>query len=357
MSSDNQHLRTGRPTIRDVARTAGVSIATVSRVMNGRPDVAAATRERVLGAVHDLGFSTNRSARSLVGGRTFLVGIMLPLVEAEYFSRIVAGAADELYDHDLQVVLTPTLHLRDRSANLLARLAGGLTDGALLILPEESSEALRRLAHTGYPFVVIDALEPLDEGVPSVSVTNALGGRAATEHLLALGHTRIGAITGVPEWLASVERLNGYLAALASAGVVPDSALVVESDWAVEGGEAAAALLLDLADPPTAVFAFNDNMAIGALRAARARGLRVPADFSVVGFDDSEQATTASPGLTTVRQPVAAMGRIAVSLLLRLIEHRRGEGMSIELQTRLIVRDSTAAPGPASNREGELAVG
>lgn len=178
--------------------------------------------------MRELGFSTNRSARSLVGGRTFLVGITLPLVEAEYFSRIVAGAADELYDHDLQVVLAPTLHLRDRSANLLARLAGGMTDGALLILPAESSEALRRLARTGYPFVVIDPLEPLDGDVPSVSATNALGGRAAAEHLLTLGHRRIGAITGVPEWLASVERLNGYRAALASAGVVPDSALVVE---------------------------------------------------------------------------------------------------------------------------------
>ena len=119
----------------------------------------------------------------------------------------------------------------------------------------------------------------------------------------------------------------------------------MESDWAIEGGESAAAHLLDLPDPPTAVFAFNDNMAIGALRAARARGLRVPADLSVVGFDDSEQATTATPALTTVRQPVDAMGRIAVSLLLRLLENRRGEGMSVELQTRLIVRDSTAAPG------------
>jgi Transcriptional regulators len=124
--------------------------------MNGRPDVAAATRERVQDAVRELGFSTNRIARSLVGGRTFLVGITLPLVEAEYFSRIVAGAVDELYDHDLQVVLAPTLHLRDRSATLLARLAGGMTDGALLILPEESREALRRLTRTGYPFVVID---------------------------------------------------------------------------------------------------------------------------------------------------------------------------------------------------------
>jgi LacI family transcriptional regulator len=349
MSSDDQQRRTRRPTIREVARTAGVSIATVSRVLNGRPDVATPTRERVLVAVRELGFSTNRSARSLVGGRTLLVGITVPLVEAEYFSRIVAGATDELYDHDLQVVLAPTLHLRDRAATLLARLAGGMTDGALLILPEESSEALRALARTGYPFVVVDPLEPLDEGVPSVSATNALGGRAATEHLLALGHRRIAAITGVPEWLATVERLNGYRAALASASVVPDPALVLESDWALEGGETAAAHLLDLPDPPTAVFAFNDNMAIGALRAARARGLRVPADFSVVGFDDSVQATTATPTLTTVRQPVDAMGRIAVSLLLRLLENRRGEGMSIELQTRLIVRDSTAAPGHSKN--------
>ena len=334
-----------------------MSIATVSRVLNGRPDVAAATRERVLGAVRELGFSTNRSARSLVGGRTFLVGITLPLVEAEYFSRIVAGAADELYDHDLQVVLGPTLHLRDRAATLLARFAGGATDGGLLILPEESNEELRALQRAGYPFVVIDPLEPVDEGVPSVSATNALGGRAATEHLLSLGHRRIGAITGVPDWLASVERLNGYRAALAAAGVVPDSALVVESDWAVEGGEAAAALLLDLPDPPTAVFAFNDNMAIGALRAARARALSVPADFSVVGFDDSELATAATPALTTVRQPLAEMGRMAVTLLLRLLENRRGERMSIELQTRLIVRDSTAAPKLSTNTTGGLARG
>ncbi len=156
-------------------------------------------------------------------------------------------------------------------------------------------------------------------------------------------YRRIGAITGVPDWLSSVELLSGYRAALAAAGVVADPELVVESDWAVEGGEAAAALLLDLPDPPTAVFAFNDNMAIGALRAARARGLSVPADFSVVGFDGSELTTATTPALTTVRQPLAEMGRMAVTLLLRLLETRRAERLSIELQTRLIVRDSTAS--------------
>jgi LacI family transcriptional regulator len=343
MSSD-RHPTKGRATIRDVASAAGVSIATVSRVLNGRSDVASATRERVLAAIHDLGFSSNRSARALVGSRTFLVGISLPVIEAEYFARILAGAAEELYDHDLQVVLAPTLHLRDRASGQLARLASGLTDGSLLILPEESSEELQALARTGYPFVVIDPLEPLTEGIPSVSAANALGGRAATEHLLAIGHRRIGVITGVPDWLASVERLNGYRAAFASAGVLPDPALVVESDWAVEGGEAAAGALLDLPHPPTAIFAFNDNMAIGALRAAHARGLRVPADLSVVGFDDSEQAASTAPPLTTVRQPLAEMGRMAASLLLRLLENRRAEAIRMELQTSLVVRDSTSAP-------------
>jgi LacI family transcriptional regulator len=127
--------------------------------------------------------------------------------------------------------------------------------------------------------------------------------------------------------------------------VLPDPALVVESDWAVEGGERAAADLLDRHEPPTAIFAFNDNMAVGVLRAARARRLRVPEDLAVVGFDDSEQATNTTPALTTVRQPLAEMGRMGVSLLLRLLEKRRVEGMRIELQTRLVVRESTASPG------------
>ena len=180
--------------------------------------------------------------------------------------------------------------------------------------------------------------------MPSVSASNALGGYAATEHLLSLGHRRIGAITGVPEWLSSKERLNGYTAALASAGVLPEPALVVESDWAVEGGERAAATLLDAPEPPTAIFAFNDHMAIGALRAAQARDLRVPDDLSVVGFDDMEQAANVTPALTTVRQPLAEMGRMAVSLLVRLLQELRLEATNLQLQTRLVVRDSTAIP-------------
>jgi LacI family transcriptional regulator len=214
------------------------------------------------------------------------------------------------------------------------------------MLPEETNEELKALRRLGYPFVVVDPREPLDEGIPAVSAANASGARAVTQHLLSLGHRRIAAILGVAEWTASVERLIGFRAALASAGVLAEPALVVEADFSIEEGEKAAAALLALPEPPTAIFAFNDNMAIGALRAARARGLRLPEDLSVVGFDDSEEAAIVTPALTTVRQPLAEMGRMAASLLLRLLENQPLEALNVELATRLVVRDSTAPPRP-----------
>jgi LacI family transcriptional regulator, galactose operon repressor len=333
-----------RATIREIARAAGVSIATVSRVINGRPDVSPQTREAVLRVVREHGFSTNRNARALSGGRTGLVGVTLPILEAAYFAVIVSGTAEALYEHDMRIVLCPTLHQHEREVTLLDRLMHGTTDGAVLMLPEESNAELRALQDTGYPFVVVDPRVQLDQGIPAVSAANASGARAAVEHLLLLGHRRIGAILGPADWMATTERLNGYRSALAAAGVLPTPELVVESDFSIESGEAAAALLLDLPDRPTAIFGFNDNVAIGALRAAAARGISVPEDLSVVGFADSEQAGLVTPALTTVRQPLAEMGRMAVSLLLRLLDHQRVEAMSIELATRLLVRDSTAAP-------------
>jgi len=151
-----------------------------------------------------------------------------------------------------------------------------------------------------------------------------------------------GAITGPGAYLASSERLSGYEGALAAAGVLPDPAIMLESTFDIEGGAKAAARLLDAADPPTAIFAFNDNNAIGALRIARERGIRVPEDLSVVGFDDSEMSAIVTPALTTVRQPLAEMGRMAVSLLMRILDGQRLEALHIELKTRLIVRQSTA---------------
>jgi LacI family transcriptional regulator len=341
-TTSNNHGK--RATIRGVASAAGVSIATVSRVLNGRPDVAPDTREAVMRAVREQGFSTNRNARALSGGRTGLIGVTLPLVEAAYFGVILSGASEALYEQDMRIVLCPTLHQHDREVTLLDRLMRGTTDGAVLMLPEETSAELKALQRD-FPVVVVDPRVALEEGIPVVSAAHAAGARAATEHLLSLGHRRIGAITGPREWIACTERINGYHGALAAAGVLPDPDLLAESDF--RNGPvtaAAAAKLLDLPDPPTAIFAFNDNVAVGVMRTARERGLRVPEDLSVVGFDDSEQALIVHPALTTVSQPLAEMGRIAVSLLLRLLENQRVDALRIQLATKLVVRDSTAAP-------------
>jgi LacI family transcriptional regulator len=332
-----------RMTIRQIADLAGVSIATVSRVLNGRGDVSDETRSLVTEIIRENGYTANRSARGLSAGRTGLIGVLVPLVYPAYFASILAGAAEALAERNLQIVLSPTGHEHDREVSVLERLHG-LTDGALIILPEESSEELERLLDSGYRFVVLDPLMPLDERIPSVSAAHASGADQAMHHLLDLGHRRIAQITGPRGWVATEDRRRGYRAALAAARILPDPRLEVEAEPEIAPGRVAAEQLLDLSEPPTAIFAFNDNIAIGAIHAARARGVRVPEDLSVVGFDDVEHATIVTPELTTVRQPLAEMGRTAVSLLNRLLERERFETLHVELATRLVVRGSTAPP-------------
>jgi LacI family transcriptional regulator len=332
-----------RLTIRQIADLAGVSIATVSRVLNGRGDVSDETRKAVSRVIRENGYTANRSARGLAAQRTGLVGLLVPLVYPAYFSGILAGAAEALGELDMQIVLSPTGGEHDREVSGLDRLHG-VTDGALMINPEESSDELERLLDGGYRFVVVDPLMPLPERIPSVSAAHASGAHQAMRHLLDLGHRRIALIAGPQGWVATEDRRRGYHSALAAAGILPDRALEVGAIPEIDPGREAAEHLLDLSEPPTAVFAFNDNIAIGAIQAARARGLRVPEDLSVVGFDDVEGATIVTPALTTVRQPLAEMGRTAVSLLNRLLERQRFETLHTELGTRLVIRDSTAPP-------------
>jgi LacI family transcriptional regulator len=333
-----------RVTIREIADLAGVSVATVSRVMNGRDDVAPETRELVQRVVREHGYTASRSARGLSAGRTGLIGATVPLVHPAYFSFILSGAAEALYERDMRLVLCPTQHEHDREVSLLERMMHGTTDGGLLILPQESAHELELLLEHGYQFVVVDPLLPLSDRVPAVSAAHSAGADLAMNHLLSLGHRRIAAITGPRGWIATEERLRGYHAALGAAGILADTELVVESpQFEIDAGRTAARRLLDLHDPPTAIFAFNDNIAIGALQAARERGVRVPEDLSVVGFDDVEAAEIVTPMLTTIRQPLAEMGRMAVSLLERLIEGQRIDVLHVELRTQLIVRGTTAS--------------
>ena len=212
------------------------------------------------------------------------------------------------------------------------------------MLPEESEDELRTLKRQGYPFVVVDPREPPPEGIPCVSAMHAAGSKQATEHLLELGHRRIGVIAGSPGWYATEERMIGFRGALAASGILQAPELIVYSDWRTPRGIEAAEQLLSLPEPPTAIFGFNDNVAIGALIAARRRGLSVPDDLSVVGFDDTFQAAIVTPPLTSVRQPLAELGRMGVSLLTRLIDGQRVDAVRLELSTTLVVRESTAPP-------------
>jgi LacI family transcriptional regulator len=346
MNDEQDGTSTGvsRAAIRDIASLAGVSIATVSRVINGRPDVAPATRELVMQHVRALGYVSNRSARALVGKRTGLIGLVVPFPQNDFFAAIIEGAGEAAYERDARLVLCPTHHRKDREVSMLDRLLHGATDGTLLVLPIETTAELRHLRRLGSPFVVIDPSLPLDDDIPVVAAANWSGGRMATEHLIGLGHRRIGAITGHRGWCASVDRLAGYHSALLAAGLPIVPAYVREADFQIQEGYRAAHELLALPDPPTAIFAMSDPMAIGTMRAARERGLEVPADLSVVGFDDVQVAAVVTPPLTTISQPLEEMGRLAVALLYRQIDGQPLDATRVELSTRLVVRASTAPP-------------
>jgi LacI family transcriptional regulator len=293
-------------------------------------------------AIRERDYVTNRSARGLAGGRTGFIGLTVPFVHAEYFMQMVSGAATALYERDARFVMCPTEHEHDREVSVLERLMHGTTDGAVLVLPSESSDELARLQRRQYPFVVMDPLERLDDGIPVVTAAHWSGARAVTEYLISLGHRRIGVITGPINGVATIDRLGGYHAALLAAGLPAPPQLIVNGEFQVESGVRGAAELLALPERPTAIFAFNDNMAIGALDTIRANGLRVPEDISLVGFDDTQISSVTLPKLTTVRQPLQEMGRVAASILFRLIDGQPLEVSRMELSTRLVVRDSTA---------------
>lgn len=344
---DGRSGESGRPsraTIRDIAARAGVSIATVSRVLNGKPDVSDATREMVLRHIREDGYASNRSARGLAGGKTGLVGLTLPYLHADYFARIVSGAAELFYEHDVRFVLCPTQHEHDREVSLLERVIHGTTDAGFFLLPAESDAELLHLRRQGYPFVVVDPMVPLSDGIPVVMAAHWAGARAAVEHLITLGHQRIAAITGVPGWVATIDRFASFRSALMTAGLPLRPEYVRQGAFNVESGYGAARELLSLDPPPTAIVAFNDNMAVGALQAAQLLGLHVPDDLSIVGFDDIQLTELTKPTLTTVRQPLEEMGRVAAGLLWRLIEGQPLDATRLELSTRLVVRDSTAPP-------------
>jgi LacI family transcriptional regulator len=334
----------GSTTIKDIAYEAGVSYSTVSRVINNFEYVKPETRDRVMDAVTRLGYIANQQARSLVGGRSQVVGLLIHAFDSPYIGQIVQGIDEAVTEAGYDLLLYTTHRRTTRESTYVASLTRGLADGLLLVLPRDIDAYMDSLSRQGFPFILIDHDADRPD-IPAVSATNWQGTYDAICYLADLGHRRIGFIAGNMLVGSARARLAGYKAALVDKGIILDPSLIYDGDFfqpsGLEGGNA----LLALENPPSAIFASNDVMALGVYEAIRARGLRIPQDVSVVGFDDIPQATQIHPALTTVRQPLQEMGRIATQRLLRWIEDDLTEPVGfLHLPTELILRDSACSP-------------
>jgi LacI family transcriptional regulator, repressor for deo operon, udp, cdd, tsx, nupC, and nupG len=333
--------------IDDVARRAGVSIATVSRSLRGLRDVSPTTRERVVQAARDLNYVPSPQASGLASGKTMTVGVAVPFVSKWFFGQVVSGAESVLSDSGYDLLLYNLGDMEGRH-RFFRRLPVRKRVDALMVLclpmTDEETEAVRGL---DVPVAVVGAAV---SGFASVRIDDIRSAERAVGHLLELGHTRIGLIAGTPDepmrFTAPLDRRRGYQAALARAGVAIDPRLDVPGSFTVSGGVSAMEHLLSLPDRPTAVFAESDEMALGALRAIRGAGLRVPEDISVIGFDDHEMAELVD--LTTVAQPVALQGQLAARALLAALGTDAVSPEAVVVPTTVVERGTTARLVPSS---------
>lgn len=331
-----------RPTIRDVAREAGVGLGTVSRVLSASPRVAEPTRRRVEAAIERLGYHPSASARALSRGRAQTVEVILPLLARFYYLEVLHGilAATAPTDYCLNVRVLERPADRDRVFAEVDRR--GHPDGLLVVRVPPSRELLARLARARVPGVVVDTGYP---DLPSVGVDHRAAAQAMVAHLLGLGHRDIALVDRRHDPFDQAvldARRRGYHDALALAGIVPRSEYEPAADWSAEGGAAALDLLLGLPEPPTAIFAGSDTQAIGVLERARQRGLAVPGDLAVCGYGDVQLARYL--GLTTVHVPMRTMGERSVALLLEAIEGRPDARAHEQLEAELVVRSTCGAP-------------
>jgi LacI family transcriptional regulator len=333
-----------RVTMATIAAAAEVSVPTVSKVLNGRADVAADTRSRVESVLGELGYA--RSSRRKAQPARIIDLVCTEL--SPWAAEIIRGSSVAALAAKCRVAVTVVGDDADVDS-WLRSLAASRTDGVILVLTELSPPHRNRLAALHVPVVIVDPVGQPDPEVLTIGAANWAGGLAATEHLLSLGHHRIGTITGSPAVLCSQARLDGYRAALERAGIATDPDLVKTGDFHYESALAAASALLRLADRPTAIFAASDVQAMGVYEAARRHGLRLPDDLSVVGFDDVPMAKWVSPPLTTLRQPLAEMATLATRTL--LAGDTMGLQNRVELATTLVVRSSTQPPNRPAARK------
>ncbi|MFC7404089.1 LacI family DNA-binding transcriptional regulator [Georgenia alba] len=328
-------------TIATIAEEAGVSVPTVSKVLNGRPDVAQATRQRVEQVLEKHQYRRRNTSRS-AGSR--LVDLVFHELDSAWAVEIIRGVERAAHENGLNVVLSELAGAHRPRQTWLDGVIARRPLGVILVLSDLDPGQRRQLETRNIPFVVVDTAGELPAGVHAVGSANWNGGLVATRHLLELGHRRIGVITGPPDVMCSRQRLDGYRAALDEAAIPVDPTIVRDGRFSAESGYDRGLQLLDTPDRPTAIFAGNDLQAMGLVRAARDRGLSVPGDLSIVGYDDLSVASWTTPRLTTVRQPLVDMAHVATTMLVRLAAGETLTMPRIDLATELVVRESTAPP-------------
>lgn len=326
-------------TIQDVAKEAGVSVATVSRVLNKSNTVTEATRALVLDTIKRLDYRPNLLGRNLRRTETRLVLALLPTIANPFYSRIVKGIEDVAHKNGYNVMLCNTDSNADREQLYLGLLKNRLADGVILVAPEIACEELSAI---GADFPVVQCCE-YKEGVEVslVRIDNYAAARKAARHLISLGHKKIGMISSHSRFLSTIRREEGFRSVLEEAGFPLEESCTAYGDYSFKSGHRAALSLLTLKERPTALFSISDIMAIGALRAAREKGLKVPDDLAVVGFDNISFSSMCDPMLTTVSQPKYDLGCTAMELLLKTIRGELAEPVEIVLENELVIREST----------------
>ncbi|WP_440876580.1 LacI family DNA-binding transcriptional regulator [Thalassotalea sp. PLHSN55] len=327
--------------IREVAKLAGVSTATVSRALSSPEKVSEKALKKVQDAIDKIGYKPNMLARNFRFHRSYAVLVLVPELANPFFSTVVKGIEDVARQKGFNVLLGDSRDSLEREKDYLKLIDTSQADGVIQLRPHREEDTS---TFVGRDFPVVNACGCVGTPYPSVRIDNANAQKTVVDYLLSLGHKRIGAITGISDNPHSINRLSGYKAALEEAGIPYDESIVLQGDYSKWSGLNAATQFVHMDKRPTAIVAFNDQMAIGAIKGLKSSGLKVPTDISVTGFDDLEVAKYIDPTLTTISQPATEMGHTAMNILYNLLEGKELSQQEYILPHEFMVRESTTAP-------------
>lgn len=327
-------------TISDIARKAGVSKTTVSRVLNHRPDVDEETRKKILKIIEEFNYSPSYTAKSLSTGKRNLIGLIVPSLSSFFSLEIIRGVAEGISDTQYELVLYTTGLSKYNEQIYLRAIRNDLVDGIIVVLPRDQKESYLRSVHE-IPIIAVD-YSGIEIQYPRITATNVMGAYEGTKYLIDLGHKRIGFITGLMDLGCSQDRFQGFIQAMNEVDYDIDKSLIGNGSFTRASGELLAKEWLSQKETPTAIFASNDEMALGVMDVAESLGIAIPSELSVLGFDDINEARLRRPGLTTIKQPLFEMGNQAANGIISLLDGHTIQSQVLE--TQLVIRESCAPP-------------